>query len=151
MRRIPTPTAARLTITPLIDVAFLVIIFFMALPLKRLAFKLPSHLPEGVGLRESEVEPEYPVHIRVYKSGGRTAYMLGDRRTERVNSLKPMFLYLGPNSPYEIDADPEVEWQDVLDVIDLLKEANCKRVRFRGDRKLSKEILRATRLPRPAR
>ena len=41
----------RLRLTPLIDIAFLVLIFFMALPLKRLDHKLSTHLPKRVGDR----------------------------------------------------------------------------------------------------
>ena len=39
----------RLRLTPLIDVAFLVLIFFMALPMKRLDGKLSAHLPTETG------------------------------------------------------------------------------------------------------
>lgn len=48
MRTKPRP-ADELQLTPLIDVAFLMLIFFMSLPFKALDAKLESHLPRAHG------------------------------------------------------------------------------------------------------
>ncbi|MEE8107244.1 MAG: biopolymer transporter ExbD, partial [Planctomycetota bacterium] len=56
---------------PMIDVAFLVLIFFMALPLKRLDHKLQTELPKGHGWQPFADDPPLAVRIAIRKTGER--------------------------------------------------------------------------------
>ncbi|MHC4341048.1 MAG: biopolymer transporter ExbD, partial [Planctomycetota bacterium] len=105
MKRPALPPAARLALTPLIDVAFLVIIFFMALPIKRLDGKLSAHMPNQ-GFQPTDQRAEDVVRIQVYRSGGEVRFMLGDQVFADAWHLVPVLEKLGPLLRYEIRGDP---------------------------------------------
>jgi biopolymer transport protein ExbD len=52
-----------LNMTPMIDVSFLLIIFFICLPMKALAGKIQAFLPTDKGINPTPVEP--PIEIKV--------------------------------------------------------------------------------------
>ena len=51
--------------TPMIDVVFLLIIFFLCIDFKILEAKLPAYLPKDVGSHTDEVEPQEKVRIKI--------------------------------------------------------------------------------------
>jgi biopolymer transport protein ExbD len=75
----------KLDMTPMIDVVFLLIIFFLCIDFKVLEAKLPAYLPKDVGAHSTEVEPQEKLSIRVVcdsfgnklpRPGSKTAYRL---------------------------------------------------------------------------
>ena len=61
-------------LTPLIDVAFLIIIFFMCLPFKTLDGKLAAFLPTDKGMAPTPTKPPEPFSPR--RSRGRVSRAL---------------------------------------------------------------------------
>ena len=55
----------KLELTPMIDISFLIIIFFMCLPFKTLAGKLEAFLPKDSGPFPNSVQPPESVKIRI--------------------------------------------------------------------------------------
>ncbi len=52
--------------TPMIDVVFLMIIFFICIDFKVLESKLPAYLPKDKGSQNTKVEPQEQLSIKVY-------------------------------------------------------------------------------------
>jgi len=51
--------------TPMIDVVFLLIIFFLCIEFKILEAKLPAYLPKDVGSHSTDVEPQEKLNIKI--------------------------------------------------------------------------------------
>jgi biopolymer transport protein ExbD len=151
MKRPSLLAPARLGITPLIDVAFLVLIFFMALPMKRLAFKMQTHLPKGEGPRETRIEkpPLDVIRLRLRMRGGAVTYALGGHTFDRAAGFAPILRQLGPLNRYEIHASADVPWEAVVETVDVLAALDLEKVRFRGVKKPTSALRRAVPLPRP--
>jgi len=64
----------KLELTPLIDVAFLIIIFFMCLPFKTLDGKLQAFLPTDKGIQPIEQDPVEEFMISVHILARKEAY-----------------------------------------------------------------------------
>ena len=138
----------KLQITPLIDIAFLVIIFFMLLPIRQLDHKLEAHLPTREGIDPVDVsDPESRIRIRVREH----AIVLGDQRFERAEDLRPLLRRLGPEHRYEIDAVSMLAWSRVIEVVDTLAGLRFGNVAFKGCRLPPPAITRLRQLPMPAR
>ncbi len=58
---------AKLQLTPMIDVSFLILIFFMCLPFKTLEGKLQAFLPTDKGINPTPQEPpnEFKVSVHI--------------------------------------------------------------------------------------
>jgi biopolymer transport protein ExbD len=69
-----------LNMTPMIDMSFLLIIFFICLPMKALAAKIQAFLPTDKGINPTKVEP--PLEIKV------TVHIVA--REERAMTYPPM-------------------------------------------------------------
>jgi len=132
MRRNPQSEQEYMSFTSLIDVAFLLIIFFMSLPLQQLDGKLQAHLPKDSGPSPFPRKPKDTVRIAVRKHENALRYVLGDRSAESAAGLWPTLRALGPDNAYEVDATGKIPWQGVVDVVDVLREIGCTDVRFRG-------------------
>lgn len=52
--------------TPMIDVVFLMIIFFICIDFKVLESKLPAYLPKDKGSQDTKVDPQEQLSIRVF-------------------------------------------------------------------------------------
>ena len=150
MRRTPTPQPERIGITSLIDVAFLVLIFFMSLPMRQLDGKLQAHLPRE-GIIPDDTEPPTMVDIRLRHRSTGTLYELGDHSGSTPFALEPVLRKLGPQNVHQIHADPAIDWQDLVGVLDLLQGLKYPKVRFRGTELPGPDLMRRPRLPRPGR
>ncbi|MDH3593117.1 MAG: biopolymer transporter ExbD [Planctomycetota bacterium] len=144
----------KLKMTPLIDIAFLVLIFFMALPLKTLAFKMEAQLPkEGIEGFPTDVQPPPKVILRLRTRADGTRFELGDHYSHDLGSLRPVVRRLGIDVIYEIHADSTVPWNDIVKVYDVLAEVQklegAVRTRFRGTALPSRLIRQAIPLPPP--
>lgn len=143
--------AIRPPLTPMIDIAFLVLIFFMCLPFKTLASKLEAFLPTTSGI-DSRPQPPPPesvkIRIRALADGGH-GYRIGDHAMAGLDALEPLLRKLGAEYRYEVEADSVVAWQAVVGVVDLLTALKFNRVAFRGTRIPPASLRRARILPRP--
>jgi len=140
MRRAHESEQAQMSFTSLIDVAFLLIIFFMCLPFQRLDHKLEAFLPKGDGPVPTLAPPKETVRIRVRKRENALLYVLGDHSAPSAADLRPTLRALGPDNAYEVDATEKVPWQGVVDVVNVLREIGCTEVRFRGGPAPGREI-----------
>ena len=82
---------ADVDMTPMIDVVFLLIIFFLCIDFKILEAKLPAYLPKDVGSQDDQVEPQEKLRIKIVctnwgnqkpRPGSKSAYYLTDHRVE---------------------------------------------------------------------
>ncbi|MHC4974052.1 MAG: ExbD/TolR family protein [Planctomycetota bacterium] len=150
MKRPSLLPPARLGITPLIDVAFLVLIFFMALPMKRLAFKMETHLPKNDGIVDTpSTPPPDVIRLRLRLRGDAVSYAVGGHTFDRAAGLTPVLRQLGPLNHYEIHASADVPWEAVVGTVDVLAALEFTKVRFRGTREPTRELRRSVPLPRP--
>jgi biopolymer transport protein ExbD len=116
----------------MIDLSFLLIIFFILLPLKGLDAKLQAFLPKEHGPAPIAKPPKETVKIRVRKDGDALVYTLGQHSAPAAEGLGPVIRALGKEYAYEIDATSLVPWQGVVDAANVLMAAACTDVRFRG-------------------
>ena len=140
-----SPPSERLSLTPLIDIAFLVLIFFMALPLKRLDGKLQAHLPTKNGISTIIAEQRYVVPIRVRND----SFEVGDRRRASAWDLAPTLRLLGADNTYSIRGDADVSWNRIVSVIDVLSSLKYKHIEFFGTKDPPRRIRRSVPLPKP--
>jgi len=153
MRSSREPPATQLSLAPLIDVAFLVLIFFMALPLRRLDHRLEAHLPKDEGPAPFPVppEPRPKVRIRVLdRPAGVPRYRIGQNTFRTAVEMEPLLRRLGPANEYELFGEAPCPWQDLVAVVDLLTALDYTQVRFRGTRPPPVALRRTSPLPRPA-
>ena len=135
MRKSPRPADETFSLTPMIDMSFLLIVFFILLPLKGLDAKLSAHMPRDAGIVPDNLEePKDTVKIRVRRDGEALEYTLGQHSAPKADGLSPVIRALGPQYAYEIDATPAVPWQGVIDAVNVLAASECTDVRFRGGR-----------------
>ena len=150
MKRPSILAPAHLSITPLIDVAFLVLIFFLALPMRRLAFKMNTQLPKGDGIDRTRATPPLDViRLRLRMRGDDVSYAVGGHTFDTAWGLAPVLRRLGPLNSYEIHASASVPWKAVVGTVDVLAALEFKKVRFRGARPATPELRRLIPLPRP--
>lgn len=140
---------AKPPLTPLVDIAFLVLIFFMSLPLRRLDGKLAAFLPKESGIVSVPAPPEPTIEIRVLRRGDGYLYRLGQHTAPKPEGLKPTLVALGREHRYEIHGNPDVEWAAIVKVTDMLAGLKYSQVRFTGTRRPTIEQRRLLRLPAP--
>lgn len=69
---------AKSDMTPMIDVVFLMIIFFICIDFKVLESKLPAYLPKDKGSNPDKVEPQEQLSIKIYvEAKGNPVYPAG--------------------------------------------------------------------------
>lgn len=106
-------------LTPLIDVVFLLLIFFMVSTTFTRETRLAVTLPQATGV--PQVEKERQVEVVVSSSGG---YLVNGEKLARddVNTLRSVLLRLGEEGtdiPFTITADANATHQAVVRVMDV--------------------------------
>ncbi|MCA8981052.1 MAG: biopolymer transporter ExbD [Planctomycetes bacterium] len=163
MRLVPRrlPEDAKLEMTPMIDVTFLLLIFFLAtLRFKTLEGKLDAYLPNDVGPNPSElIEPKTPLDlvIRVVEPGTRLSlrgepwtegggryrygsdrvlsYTLGPARFTSFDALDARLKMLGPQAdgtPIKLVPQDGVVQSEAVRVLDRLAAYGWSEVVIRG-------------------
>jgi hypothetical protein len=166
-------------LTPMIDVAFLMIIFFMCLPFKALDARLASFLPTEKGIRDDYVRPVETFPIKVHIVGRdeqdrawgpadqrsivqtptRVAYRFEDGRT--VNTLAEVGAEIRRAQQAaaglervqvrgEVTARPRVPHKFAIAVLNKFAEARVKDVDFYGTKLPDRRLMHAPVLPYPA-
>lgn len=153
--------------TPMIDVVFQLLIFFMlTIEFKMLEGKLAAYLPKDVGVNTSQAEPKEKVEIvlRVAAEGtkldplkdrpwsGEGPFRYGDDRqidisigpktTRDLEELKRRLKDLrqqDPERPATLDPHPGTVYEDVIKVLDVVLLADYTDVTFIGAREAPKK------------
>jgi len=149
--------------TPMIDVTFLLLIFFMlTVKFKTLEGKLAAYLPKDVGVNTSQAEPKEKVEIRVkvvkegskvdpydagkpwtgdgpYKFGRdrEVTYSIGPKTTKDLGELRVRleeFHRADPEQPATIDPYPGTVYEDVVLVLDVAVQIGYSDITFVGAR-----------------
>jgi len=150
----------KLEMTPMIDVTFLLLIFFMCtIKFKTLEGKLSAYLPKDVGVNTSEAEPKEKVEISVvllsegakvhpktgapwdgssprfeYK-GRQVEYRVGPQKFADLTKVRQRLEKLfqaDEERPATIDARPGTVYSDVVQVLDATIQAGFTDITFTG-------------------
>jgi len=133
----------KLQITPMIDVTFLLLIFFMLLPFRSLERKLAAFLPKDRGLAKTKIKleevPKITVELKRSEKERITRVKLLDQEIGSgpagFNILDQRIKQIaGSNKelPGEINAWPWVPHQDVMRAIDSFMKAQVTDLTFVG-------------------
>jgi len=150
MRQRPEAPEDRLEMTPMIDVTFLLLIFFIVtLNFRQLEGRLDASLPKttGPGTPEATIEP-LDITLLVAKPGvleadpaaphlkrfvGRQiAYRAGARTYDGLEPLGEFLRSLPDDTPVTLDARRQIVYGDVVPVLDLVIEAGFEQIAFAG-------------------
>jgi biopolymer transport protein ExbD len=153
---------ADMDMTPMIDVTFLLLIFFLCLEFKTLEGKLATNLPKDLGVNTTPAEPIEKLDLRIEMVDfGQEKTMPGDyRRTvfnhkvkywvgaSSIRSIDKLEEILRRESkrkvpdsknpgqtktkPITIKTGPGVFYGDVTEVIDIAREAGFTEITFGG-------------------
>ncbi len=148
--------------TPMIDVTFLLLIFFMCtIKFKTLEGKLSAYLPKDVGSRPSEAKPKETIKVKLVVvnpgtkldptgmrefdpasdrrftySGDRQITMhVQSRAYSTVDEVRERLIelkQLTPEDPVEIDPRQGVAYSEVARVLDAVLQAKFEEVSFSG-------------------
>ena len=153
----------KLEMTPMIDVTFLLLIFFMCtIKFKTLEGKLAAYLPKDVGVNQSDAEPKEKVEIRVkvVKEGSKVdgldptkpwpgygpfkygpdrevTYSVGPKTTKDIGELRTRlveFYRADPEQAATIDPYPGTVYEDVIRVLDVAVDIGYTDITFVGAR-----------------
>jgi biopolymer transport protein ExbD len=121
--------AIRIDMTPMVDVAFLLLIFFMSTT----QFKPPEEVAVTLPASTSEIKvPETGIIVITVNKAGE--FFIGDEsgdagrveRTELLNAITT-FRSRKPNARVIVKGDKETDFGNVSDVMDALQDANANR------------------------
>ncbi len=148
--------------TPMIDVTFLLLIFFMCtIKFKTLEGKLSAYLPKDVGSNTTEAEPKETIKVKLVvvnpgtkldPSGAREYDPASDKRfsysddrqitmhvqsraystVDEVRDRLIELRQLTPDDPVEIDPRKGVVYSEVAKVLDAVLQAEFEEVSFSG-------------------
>ena len=135
-------TVLTLNLAPMVDVVFLLLIFFISTTtFKRAEGILPSRLPKRGGLAGEVAPPITPIVVHLFQTGpGPTDYAI---RVENFIHAPPTFNDLAvflkeiqanpgfdQETPVVIQAANEVLWDHVVGCWNAAVRAGCKRISF---------------------
>jgi biopolymer transport protein ExbD len=127
----------KVDITPMIDVVFLLLIYFMFLPLTQeadIGIRLPSNTPpaENLQLPSEHIVDVYPNGLILLN--GAPMDGVNDREMNRLTRtltrLKQSSDRAGIDTVVKIQADPDSPHQRAIDVLNACAKAEVKKVSF---------------------
>jgi biopolymer transport protein ExbD len=127
----------KINMTPMIDVVFLLLIYFMFLPLSQeadIGIRLPSNTPpaENLELPSEHIIDVYPNGLILLN--GAPMDSLDDRTMSRLTRtltrLKDSSDRAGIDTVVKIQADPDSPHQRAIDVLNACAKASIKKVSF---------------------
>jgi biopolymer transport protein ExbD len=158
---------AKLDMTPMIDVVFQLIIFFMCnIKYKTLEGRLDAYLPKDVGVNQSAAEPieKIEITLKVQTEGERRdpknsslpwsgkgrfeyvgrqiTYQIGPRKTADVDEVRKILGQLHREDPERkstIDCRPGTVYADMIPVLDAAVDAGFTDITFVGEYKQAKK------------
>jgi biopolymer transport protein ExbD len=119
-------TGAELNITPLIDVIFMLVVFFMiGSTFEKPAFRV--RLPEAASRAGTE---SYPITIAIDREGN--IYLDGKSVSpEELSAALTLVAARNPRTEAALDCDAEARFQSAASVMDLVKSAGINRLAVR--------------------
>lgn len=140
----PEANEAKMDMTPIIDVVFNLLIFFMlTMDFQEEEGMLMAHLPKDQGLSKSQVKQEELEEIRVRiirkTEGEATRVMVGQKEvadpvetpTALISQLSNM-MSINSKTPVIIDATKKAEFKYVIAVLNSCKTAGVQEIKFAG-------------------
>ena len=125
--------------TPMIDVIFLLLIFFVCTANFQLVEEvLPTNLSLP-GSVDTQVEIDLleedldDITVKIFPRGDRTAWQVNGRdydRLEQVGAVLRAAAEIKIDLPVILDVDAEVPIEDVIDAYDLCRQIGLKRIQF---------------------
>jgi biopolymer transport protein ExbD len=168
-----------MNMTPMIDVSFLLIIFFICLPMKQLEGKIQAFLPTDKGINPTPTEPPLEIKVSVHivaraeqtrpygpKGSEVTVQMPSQFRfkigSEETASLAEVYDYIKkayaavkdtPNAKItgEIKAGHKVPHKFIIAVLNKFAEAGLEKVDFYGTAIPPQNLRKSSHLPYPAK
>ena len=152
---------AEMNLTPMIDVVFLLLIFFLCLEFKTLEGKLATNLPKDVGVNTSQAMPIEKLDIRVAQvnwgkqvkskhdprrfelEGHKVAYFVNARRISTIPDLERVLRKAvkvkvtdakgkSKARPITIKTSAGVTYGDVTELIDTAIDSGFEEITFGG-------------------
>jgi biopolymer transport protein ExbD len=126
------------TMTSMIDVVFLLLIFFICTAsFQVLESTLPTSL-EAAGSTATEVPPDFEqpterVIVKLSLDGGRVAWVVNDRPYDNfreVHAVLRQVASIDNGLPVIVDADGAIPLGDVIDIYDLCRLAGFIKIQF---------------------
>lgn len=101
--------------TPMIDVVFLMIIFFICIDFKVLESKLPAYLPKDKGSQTDVVEPQEQLSVKIHvEQAGTPEYKHGGANQVNPNTGRAYrFALIGHKVKWEVGPKPLYNLTDV--------------------------------------
>lgn len=168
---------AELQLTPMIDISFLIIIFFMCLPFKTLAGKLQAFLPTDKGIAPTPQEPPNEIKVQIHivarkevdrpwgPEGARKTvqmptevkYRFADRESDDIEQVYRWILEAkkaaegAENTKVlgEIKAGHKVPHKFIVAVLNKFAQARMEKVDFYGTQLPTTEVRKLRVLPYP--
>lgn len=130
-------TNDKFDITPMIDIVFLLLIYFMCLPLQQeadISIRLPSNTPPSADIRlpNKHIIEVYPNGL-VLLNGAPVDDKASRTMPQLVNTLTRLRLSaerIGDDTIVEIQADPDSKHQRSTDILNACAMANITKVSF---------------------
>lgn len=145
--------------TPVIDISFPLIVFFLCLPPRSLAAKLEAALPTTRGIWPHLLDPaaEARIDVRVVRGADGFVYQCGDSRTADVAEVERWIARLRDGAGAagakrvvgQVGADARAPHKYVIAAVNAFAAQNVAEVRFEGAGPPSEAERRARPLPPP--
>ncbi len=169
----------KLELTPMIDITFLILIFFMLMPFKTLEGKLLAFLPTDKGIQPIPQDPvdsfDIDVHViprehkdrdwgptrnrSTVKMPSKVVYKVKDRETDKIEDVGKWVKEMidtaraqgitDDNIKCEIRAGHKIPFKYVIAVLNQFNEVKVTKVEFYGTQIPTKAIREAEFLPYP--
>ena len=143
--KIPTSTTSRgdgfdsTTMTPMIDVVFLLLVFFVwTASISAVEYLLPSNLTPAAGsaavTEEPPPPPDFdPVVVKVVWLGDRPGWIVNNRAVRQLAEVRQTLQAVAEiksDLPVIIDPARDVPLGDVIDIYDLARLAGFEKIQF---------------------
>lgn len=142
--RIPSSTSGRgdgfdSTMTPMIDVVFLLLVFFVwTASIQAVEYLLPSSLSAVAGSAEASSDPPpppdfEPVVVKIVWLGDRPGWIVSGNATDQLSNVRQTLETVAEikrDLPVIIDPAPEVPLGDVIDVYDIARLVGFEEIQF---------------------
>ena len=110
---------AEMDMTPMIDVVFLLIIFFLCIDFKILEAKLPAYLPKDKGSQDFEVEPQEQLRIKI---------VCEDRGEEQLRPKRKSYRLVGHKVHYTVGPKKVETLAELKEELTIIRDDDNRRV-----------------------
>src|SRR2546428_12736015 len=138
----PNDNPVAINVVPLVDIIFCLCVFFMcSFKFKQLEGKFDSWLPKdkgSEGLPSLDLISEVRVALFWDENAQKVTRKMGVRNIPEDDELQrsiqeahQAWVQKGkPDAPVTIDADPKIPWNEVINVVNIIKRCNIEKIEF---------------------